>query len=218
MRNRIVGPAMIDVTEALNDRLILASASPRRRELLYQIGLTPAEIIPADIDETPLAGESSAALAPRLAIEKARAVSNEYQGRWVLAADTVVACGRRSLGKPENAGEAERYLRLLSGRRHRVIGGVCLISPDDREFSKSVTTSVKFKRLANVEIQAYLDCGEWKGKAGGYAIQGVAAAFISWISGSYSNVVGLPIFETAAILRGAGYRGPVGAIEAGDME
>ncbi|MEC8622894.1 MAG: Maf family protein [Pseudomonadota bacterium] len=187
-------------------RLILASQSPRRKELLAQIGVYPDDIIPADISEIPLKKEIPLKLAARLASEKASSVALTAPDNWVLAADTVVACGRRILGKPENISEAERFLKLLSGRRHRVISGVCLITPNKKKIIKTIVTAVKFKLLSKEELESYLEAEEWHGKAGGYAIQGYAGTFVKWISGSYSNVVGLPLFETAGMLRGAGYQ------------
>ena len=184
-------------------RLILASASPRRRELLASIGVIPAEIRPADIDETPRANELPRPYAGRLAVEKASALSVDGAD-LVLAADTVVAVGRRILGKPQDSDEARKFLGLLSGRRHRVITGVAL-RVGDKTSAKQIETAVKFKRLSDVEVAQYLDSEEWQGKAGGYGIQGIAAAFIPSINGSYSNVVGLPLAETANMLRGAGY-------------
>ena len=191
---------------SMQARLILASQSPRRKELLAQVGLYPDDIIPADINETPLKKEIPLKLAARLAAEKASSVALRAPDNWVLAADTVVACGRRILGKPENISEAERFLKLLSGRRHRVISGVCLITPNKKKILKTITTAVKFKLLSKEELESYLEAEEWNGKAGGYAIQGYAGTFVKWISGSYSNVVGLPLFETAGMLRGAGYQ------------
>jgi septum formation protein len=184
--------------------LVLASASPRRVELLRQIGIVPQHVVAADIDERPQAGEPPRRLAERLAEAKARAVAASHPGAWVLAADTVVACGRRVLPKTSTAGEARRCLALMSGRRHRVYGGVCLIDPHGRATTRVVVTVVAFKRLADREIDAYLASDEWRDKAGAYAVQGRAAVFVRWLSGSYSNVVGLPLFETAALLAGAG--------------
>ena len=186
--------------------LVLASASPRRLELLRQIGLQPDCIDPADIDETPGAGELPMSHAVRLAEEKARAVMPRHPGAYILAADTVVACGRRILPKPVDAETARRCLELLSGRRHRVHSGIALAGPDSRVTLRRVESRVAFKRLSEAEIAAYLRCGEWRGKAGGYAIQGRAAALVRWICGSYSNVIGLPLFETAQMLTGRGYR------------
>jgi septum formation protein len=185
---------------------VLASASPRRLELLRQVGLAPDVIDPAKLDETPRKGELPAAHAVRLAEEKARAVTPRHPGAFILAADTVVACGRRILPKTENEASARLCLELLSGRRHRVHGGIALVSPDGRLVSRRVDSHVAFKRLSDPEIAAYLRSGEWCGKAGGYAIQGRAAALIRWLSGSYSNVVGLPVFETTQLLAGRGYR------------
>ena len=184
-------------------RLILGSASPRRRELLAQIGVTPDEVRPADIDETPLKGEPPRDYALRLASEKAAAVA-AGEDDLVLTADTVVAVGRRILGKPADEAEAVRFLLLLSGRRHRVITGVAL-RLGDQVWSRRVEAQVKFKRLSDEEVSAYIRSGEWRGKAGGYAIQGICAAFIPWISGSYTAVVGLPLPEVAGLLSGAGY-------------
>lgn len=186
--------------------LVLASASPRRLELLRQVGLMPDCIDPADIDETPRRGELPPAHAMRLAQEKARAVIARHPGAYVLAADTVVACGRRILQKTEDEASARSSLEMLSGRRHRVHGGIALVSPDGCLVTRRVDSQVAFKRLSEAEIRAYLRTGEWQGKAGGYAIQGRAAALIRWVSGSYSNVVGLPLFETAQLLAGRGYR------------
>jgi septum formation protein len=185
--------------------LILASASPRRLDLLAQIGVRPTAVDPADIDEAPLAGELPAAHAKRLALAKARAVAVRHSGAFVLAADTVVACGRRILPKAELAGEARACLALLSGRRHRVLGGIAAIAPDGRTAQRLVTTIVTFKRLSGAEIDRYVASLEWQGKAGGYAIQGRAGAFVRQIQGSYTNVVGLGLFETCALLRGLGY-------------
>jgi septum formation protein len=185
--------------------LVLASASPRRLELLAQLGIVPIAVDPAEIDETPMKGELPMQHARRLAVAKARAVSARHQHAFVLAADTVVACGRRILPKAETQGMAETCLRLLSGRRHRVVGGVCVVAPGGRQGYRAIVSRVAFKRLSARETAAYLACGEWKGKAGGYAIQGRAAGLIPWISGSYSNVVGLALFETRALLAGLGY-------------
>jgi septum formation protein len=186
--------------------LVLASASPRRLELLRQVGIVPDVIDPANLDETPRKGELPAAHAIRLAEEKARAVIPRHPGAFILAADTVVACGRRILPKTEDEASARFCLDLLSGRRHRVHGGIALASPDGRIVLRRVDSQVAFKRLSEPEIAAYLRSGEWCGKAGGYAIQGQAAVLVRWLCGSYSNVVGLPIFETAQLLAGRGYR------------
>jgi septum formation protein len=188
-----------------DQRLVLASASPRRLDLLRQIALSPDAVDPAGIDETPLDRELPAPHALRLARAKAEAVALRHPGAFVLAADTVVACGRRILPKPLEADEASACLRLLSGRRHRVHGGIALALPDGRVVSRRVETAVLFKRLAPAEIDDYLASGEWRDKAGGYAIQGLAARFIRGVIGSYSNVVGLPLFETAGLLAGHGF-------------
>jgi septum formation protein len=186
-------------------RLVLASASPRRQDLLAQIGLTPAAIDPAAIDENARPLELPASAAARLARAKAAAAAPRHPGAVILAADTVVACGRRILPKAESEAEARRCLALLSGRRHRVYGGICVIGGDSRVAQRLVMTAVMFRRLTELDIARYIDSGEWHGKAGGYAIQGRAAAFVRAINGSYSNVVGLDLFATAALLRGLGF-------------
>ena len=186
--------------------LVLASASPRRLELLRQIGIIPDCIDPAEIDEAPLPRELPAAHVMRLARAKAEAVRPRHPDAFILAADTVVACGRRILGKPEDEREARAFLSLLSGRRHRVHGGIAVIEPGGRIATRRVVSQVALKRLGDGEFAAYLETGEWRGKAGGYAIQGRAATLVSWMQGSYSNVVGLPLFETAQLLSGLGYR------------
>ena len=185
--------------------LILASASPRRRELLNQAGIIPSAIAPVEVDETPLASEKPGDYTRRLAAQKATLVAKKNRGALVLAADTAVAVGVRILGKPGNRAEAEKFLKLLSGRRHRVITSIALKPPSKKLVQKTVITSVSFKRLTAGEINWYLECGEWRGKAGGYAIQGKAGAFVKRINGSYTNVVGLPLYETLAILRAHGY-------------
>ena len=194
-----------EAVSAAAARLVLASASPRRLELLRQIGIVPDAVAPADIDEAPRARELPRALAQRLALEKARQAAASHAGAWILAADTVVACGRRILPKAEDRQTARGCLALLSGRRHRVHGGVCVIDPGGRHRTRLGQTIVTFKRLSADETDAYLACGEWQSKAGGYAIQGRAAALVRGISGSYSNVVGLPLFETASLLAGLGF-------------
>ena len=181
--------------------LVLASASPRRLDLLRQVGYEPATIDPADIDETPRAGELPRAYALRMAEAKLAVVKERHAGAVVLAADSVVVCGRRILPKTEEEAEARDCLAILSGRRHRVLGGVAVAGPDGRVRTRLVETIVRFKRLEPAEIDDYLASGEWRGKAGGYAIQGRAAAFVAFLSGSYSNVVGLPLFETVALLK-----------------
>jgi septum formation protein len=186
-------------------RLVLASASPRRSALLAQIGLEPDAVEPAAIDETPHAFEPPANLVLRVAEAKARAVAARNPGAFVLACDTVVACGRRILPQPANEQEARACLELLSGRRHRVFGGVAVVSPAGKLASRRVETAVLFKRLAPEEIVDYLASGEWRGKAGDYAIQGLAGRFVKSVIGSYANVVGLPLYETVALLAGQGY-------------
>ncbi len=184
--------------------LVLASASPRRRALLEQIGYAPDTVEPAALDETPRRGERPEAHAARLAHAKAAAVAARHPGAFVLGADTVVACGRRILDKAQSEESARACLVLLSGKRHRVWGGVTVIDPAGRAASRLVRTAVTFKRLSEGEVADYLASGEWRGKAGGYAIQGRAAAFVRFMGGSYSNVVGLPLHETHALLTGLG--------------
>lgn len=191
--------------------LILASASPRRLALLNQIGIEPDHLIPGHVDETPEKGELPRRLAQRLAHAKAVEVRNKARQAGlaaesvILAADTVVAVGRRILPKAETMDEAASCLRLLSGRAHRVFTGVCVLSVSGHARERLVDTRIRFKRLSNKEIEAYLASGEWNGKAGGYAIQGIAGAFAVKLSGSYSAVVGLPLFETVGLLTGEGY-------------
>lgn len=186
-------------------RLILASASPRRLALLQQVGLDPAICAPADIDETPEKDELPRQLAKRLAAGKADVVAQKYPEDLVLAADTVVACGRRILPKAETEDEARDCLKLLSGRRHRVYTGVSLVTPDGHRYDRLVQSTVTFKTLSENEVATYLASREWRGKAGGYAIQGLAAVFIRQMQGSYSSVVGLPLFEVASLLASADY-------------
>lgn len=189
-----------------NPSLILASASPRRLDLLAQIGVKPDVVAPADIDETPAPDELPRDLARRLASTKVAAVAPAHPDAFVLAADTVVACGRRALPKTETEDEAARCLDLLSGRGHRVFTGVALALPDGRTLERVVMTAVRMKRFDKRERSAYLASGEWRGKAGGYAIQGLAGALVQRVNGSYSNVVGLPLNETVGLLAGAGWR------------
>lgn len=186
-------------------RLILASASPRRLSLLRQLGIEPDAVDPADIDEIPADGELPHRLALRLAEEKAAAVAPRHADGFVLAADTVVGCGRRILPKAASEAEAAGCLDLLSGRRHRVTTGMALAVPGQGIRSRRVTTIVQFKRLTPAEKAAYLASGEWEGKAGGYAIQGMAEAFVTGINGSWSNVVGLPLQSVSALLDGSGF-------------
>ncbi len=188
----------------MRPRLILASASPRRLDLLAQVGVVPDTIVPAEIDESPLPGELPRRCALRLAEAKAAAVWAGAE-ELVLAADTVVALGRRQLGKPADAAEAARFLALLSGRRHRVVTGVAL-RLGTQTWTRAVETAVRFRQLDGADIDAYLASREWEGKAGGYAIQGRAGGFVPWIGGSYSNVVGLPLVETLGLLAAAGLR------------
>ncbi len=182
---------------------ILGSGSPRRLDLLAQLGVQPDAVRPPDIDETPLKGELPVPYCSRIAREKAKAVQAD-SADIVLCADTTVALGRRILGKPENAGEAAEFLHALSGRRHRVVTSVA-VRRGDRVLQRDVVSQVKMKRLSDVEVNAYLSTDDWQGKAGGYAIQGPAGAFIPWISGSFTGIVGLPLSETAALLQAIGY-------------
>jgi septum formation protein len=184
---------------------ILASASSRRLELLAQIGIVPDEVMAAEIDETPAKHELPRALAQRLAREKAAAVHKYHPQALVLAADTVVALGRRILPKAETETQARHCLELLSGRAHRVYSAVCLIAADGRRHERLSVSRLKFKRLSECDIATYIMSGEWSGKAGGYAIQGRAASFVASLQGSHSAVVGLPLFETAALLAAQGY-------------
>ncbi|MFN3936723.1 MAG: Maf family protein [Gemmobacter sp.] len=184
-------------------RLILGSASPRRKELLAQIGVVPDAILPPEIDEDPNKGEMPRPYCLRLARQKALAVQAGPED-IVLCADTTVALGRRILGKPRDAGEAAAFLTMLGGRRHQVVTAVA-VRRGERLWSREVVTAVKMKRLSDIELNAYLASGEWRGKAGGYAIQGLAGAFVPWISGSFTGVVGLPVAETAALLQAAGW-------------
>ena len=187
----------------IQPRLILASASPRRRELLARLGIVPDAVSAADIDESPLKAENPRVYARRMAREKAAAVSGD--GAFVLAGDTVVACGARILPKAEDEATARTCLNLLSGRRHRVLSAIALKGPDGTLRERLSETIVRFKPLAAQEVDAYIAGGEWHGKAGGYAIQGSAEGLIAWIGGSHSGVVGLPLFETRALLKSAGF-------------
>jgi septum formation protein len=184
---------------------VLASGSPRRLELLRQIGISPDLVDPPHIDETSRRAEAPLAYACRMARDKLAAIAPKHPGAWVLAADTVVACGRRILPKAETEAQARQCLELLSGRRHRVLGGIALAAPDGRIADRVVVTSVAVKRLSPAEIAGYIASGDWHSKAGGYAIQSHAAAFIPWINGSYSNVVGLSLSDVAAMLGGLGW-------------
>jgi septum formation protein len=192
-------------------RLVLASASPRRLQLLGQMGIEPDKLLPSDVDESPLRNELPRSLAKRLAHTKAEFARHsaerdpELAHAFILAADTVVAVGRRVLPKPEFTDEAAACLRLLSGRAHRVYGGICVVTPKGQVRTRLVETRIRFKRLSREEIETYLASGEWEGKAGGYAIQGRAGAFVTRLIGSYTNVVGLPLYETMTLLAGDGY-------------
>lgn len=184
--------------------LILASSSSRRIDLLSQIGITPSLIVPPNIDETVQSNEKPREYVQRMSMAKASA--SKSSGKFLLAADTIVACGARILPKAESYDTASSCLSFLSGRRHRVLGGVCLLLPNGEWRTRVVETVVCFKRLTAGEIDSYLISREWEGKAGGYAIQGSAAVFVKKISGSYSNVVGLPLYEVAQLLIGNGYQ------------
>jgi septum formation protein len=193
-------------------KLVLASGSPRRIELLQQAGVEPTRIYPADLDETPLRAEHPRSLAKRLSRSKAEKAleglkrDGEADDCFILAADTVVAVGRRILPKAELAEEASNCLRLLSGRSHRVYTGVCLITPAGKVRQRLVETRVRVKRLSREELESYLASGEWRGKAGGYAVQGLAGTFIVKLVGSYTNVVGLPLYETVNLLTADGFK------------
>lgn len=201
-RKRTSNPAMVVSGPPI---LVLASQSPRRLELLAQVGIVPAEVCPAELDETPLKGELPRAHALRLARAKAATIAERFPDAAVLGADTVVACGRRILPKTEEEHEARACLALLSGRSHVVHGGICIVL-GGRAHVRQIETRVSFKRLSRSETEAYIDSGEWRDKAGGYAIQGRAAALVARINGSYSNVVGLDLHETMQLLRGLGVR------------
>lgn len=196
---------------ALKHKLILASGSPRRVDLLHQAGIEAARLMPMDIDETPKKSEHPRSLARRLSTEKAEAAfaalkgDVAWQGSYILAADTVVAVGRRILPKAEFVDEASSALHLLSGRSHIVYTGVCLITPDRKLRQKVVETKVRFKRLSARDIDMYLASGQWRGKAGAYGIQGLAGSFVQKLIGSYTNVVGLPLYETMLLLAGEGF-------------
>lgn len=187
--------------------LVLASASPRRRELLAQAGVTPDRVAPCDLDETPEPGEAPRRLAARLALAKARAAAATHSDAYVLAADTVVALGRRVMGKPDDEAHARDMLERLSGRGHRVITGVAVRGPDGREAAQLGEARVRFKRLEGEDLSALVHSGEWRGVAGGYRIQGRAGACVLDLVGSYTAVVGLPLYETLCLLRGLGWRG-----------
>jgi septum formation protein len=193
------------VSEPQRPKLVLASASPRRLELLHQIGLAPDAVDPAEIDEAPLEDETARMLATRLARAKAQTCAARHPDAFVLAADTVVAVGRRLLGKPDDAAGARRMLQLLSGRAHRVLTAVAARAPDGRAGARLSETRVHFKRLTEPELAGYLASGEWAGKAGGYGVQGRAGAFVMALNGSYTGVVGLPLYETRSLLVGLGY-------------
>jgi septum formation protein len=192
-------------------KLVLASGSPRRLALLAQIGLEPDALMPAEVDETPERGELPRTLAIRLAREKAEKViervrdNHDLRDAYILGADTVVAVGRRILPKPDLLEEASACLRLLSGRTHRVYSGVCMVTPRGSVRTRLVESRVRFKRLSSLDLESYLASGEWRGKAGGYAIQGLAGSFVVKLVGSYPNVVGMPLFETATMLMGEGF-------------
>lgn len=208
----------------IRPRLVLASGSPRRLMLLSQVGLEPDALRPASIDEAAKRGEMPRTLVSRLARAKAEAARDQIADdtdladAYVLAADTVVAVGRRILGKPKFVEEAVASIELLSGRAHRVLTAVCLITPDDKLRMRIVETRVRFKRLSSEEMEAYIASREWRGKAGGYAIQGLAGSFVQKIVGSYTNVVGLPLTEVGALLTGEGFPIHYGWVDAADVD
>lgn len=191
--------------------LVLASASPRRLELLRQVGIEPDRVDPADIDETPLRDETPRRLVARLAVGKAQAVAARHPQAHVLAADTIVAVGRRILGKPEDEADARRMLTLLSGRPHKVLTGVAVIEPGGRTASRVVESRITFKRITDRELDGFIAGGDWTDASGGYKIHRLAGAFVTDISGSYTSVVGLPLYETLNLLGGLGWRGGPGA-------
>lgn len=186
-------------------QLILASSSPRRQELLASIGLNPHKIISPDVNETPLKGESIRDYVKRIAHLKAQTVHLQMPEAYVLSADTIVEMGRKIICKPQDEADARRILEKLSGRRHRVYTGVCVFSPHGQDVCRIVMTRVSLKRLTAEDIDAYVATGEWEGKAGAYGIQGSAAKFVTFISGSYTNIVGLPLYETDCLLKGLGF-------------
>lgn len=190
--------------------LVLASASPRRLELLRQVGIEPDLVDPADIDETPKRDETPRRLVARLAVGKAQAVADRHPQAHVLAADTIVAVGRRILGKPEDEADARRMLTLLSGRPHKVLTGVAVIAPEGRAASRVVESRITFKRITDRELDAFIAGGDWTDASGGYKIHKLAGAFVTDISGSYTSVVGLPLYETLNLLGGLGWRGGPG--------
>lgn len=190
----------------MKNKLILASASPRRLELLGQIGIAPDNVIPANIDETLQKDELPRQFALRLAQEKAAKIYETNKGTIILAADTVVAAGRRVLDKPVDEADAKRILKILSGRRHKVYGGICVIGADGKAHTKLVETIVAFRRLSENDITDYLKSNEWDGKAGAYAIQGLASTYVKFLSGSYSNVIGLSLYDTVNLLSASGYK------------
>jgi septum formation protein len=202
-------------------KLVLASGSPRRLSLINQVGIEPDALRPTDIDESPKRGELPRAYATRLARNKAETalgmvrIDDELKGAYILAADTVVAVGRRILPKAELLDEAAQCLRLLSGRNHRVHTAICVVTPKETFRQRYIETRVRFKRLSEQDIEAYLASGEWRGKAGGYAAQGIAGGFVVKLVGSYSNVIGLPLYETLTLLGGEGFPVHFGWINAG---
>ena len=187
-------------------QLILASSSPQRLILLKTIGVIPDKIVPSNIDEIPEKNEKPRDFVLRMSKEKALDVSKNFPNSFILSGDTIVACGRRIIGKPSDRDNAKQILNLLSGRRHQVLSAITLIKPDKNEVSKIVMTRVKFSRLNQNALNAYLDTNEWKGKAGGYAIQGSASSFIPWINGSYSSVMGFPMNEVNNLLNSSGWK------------
>lgn len=198
--------ALSTVKSKQGRKLILASASPRRLELLKQVGIIPFKVVSADIDETPMKGEEPRALVGRLALGKAQSVAGDFPGDYILAADTVVVCGRQIMGKAQSKEEAAAFIKKLSGRRHRVITGMTVITPEGGAVNRVTETIVKFRPVPPQEIASYAESGEWEGKAGGYGVQGYAEGFVKFIRGSYSCVVGLPLCDTMQLLNGCGYK------------
>ena len=187
-------------------KFILASSSPQRKKLLETIGIIPDDIVPANIDETPKKNEKPKDFALRMSKEKGLSVAKNNLNSFILSGDTIVAAGRRIIGKPSSKNEAEKILKLLSGRRHRVLSAFTLIKPGGSEITKVVVSRVKFSRLSDKEINEYLDTNEWQGKAGGYAIQGRASSFVPWLSGSYTGVMGFPMNEIKNVLESSGWK------------
>lgn len=195
------------MTATTKPRLVLGSSSPRRRDLLAQIGITPDVVVGADIDETPQKGELPKPYAARMALEKNVALHDQYNNSFIVTADTIIAVGRRVIGKPADRAEAEKIIRLLSGRAHRIYSAVCVRAPDGRIATRVQTSRMVVKRLSDVEIQSYLDTKDWDGVSGAYRLQGHFARYFSSIQGSPSGIIGLPLYDVLQMLNGLGYNG-----------